>query len=394
MTYQPGLFQTTNYDKLMKRTLLFVAALFCAMVVSAQNYDYRLDYIESTDGLNFIDYHYGEDGRLLWYSVVSPDDWDRLELIDSLTYDQRGNIIKSNVYQKIDGSWRNVFYIEYTYDENNNRISRSNYNNFGGEFEVQGIYTYNYDENNRLVYHEMVLVDELFERANYYYDDKGYITEEIVEMHFFGDIWDNSSRVTYEYDANYNLTRINYFYWLYGNWALKEKVEYIYDAAGNCQTQLFYSGSLLASRLIYTYDMETGIQQVSMPYHIEPLYSEFAPFKNRPLMYSCELADDNWNLVYVCDYLFQYEEGNITSAGNVPFMADVQVFPNPASEQITVCLPGLKTVEILDMRGACIRQMEAGSGIVSISTNDLPSGVYFVRAFDGIRMQTTKMVVK
>lgn len=380
----------------MKKNLLLIVTLFFAVAVSAQKYDYALDRIEATDGLNTMKFYYNNDYLVEAYDIVTPNPWDNLpmEMIDSLTYDERGNILRSDVHQKIDGNWVHVYYLEYTYDNNNNRISRTNYNNFGGEFDIQGIFTYTFDENNRLVYHEMVLVDELFERGNYFYDENGNRTEEIVELTFGNNIWENSSRITYEYDENNNLTNTDYYYWMYTDWAFKEKIANSYDAVGNCATQLFYDGSLLISRLIYTYDMDTDIENVAMPVHPEPLYRNFDQYKNRPFSYSVEMADNNSELVYICDYDFIYKKTDATSANTIPFAAEVRVFPNPASESITVTQPGLKTVEIMDMRGVSVSRYQANSNSMQIDISNLAPGIYFVRSFNGQLPQTSKIIVK
>ncbi len=377
----------------MRRIFLLVLALVGAFVVGAQDFKYRLDNIESSDGEGFIDFYYGDDGLLLWYKTISVDGWGPLELIDSLSYDQRGNIIRTDVHQKIDGYWRHVYYIEYTYDENDNRISRSNYNSFEGVFELHGVYHYSYNELNQLVYHEVYLDGDLFERANYFYDASGKRTEEVVEMRW-GNFWENSSRVTYDYDVHDNCIRKNYFYWMVANWALKEKMEYSYDEVGNCETQIFYSGSYPGSRIIYSYDMETVIEDVVMPHHIEPLYSNFPQYRNRPLSYSYEMADENWTLVYICDYIFEYEEGNLTALPNIMHSFDLKLFPNPANDRVTISLPGLKSVEVINLKGETVKYLDAAAATVTIPVIELAAGVYSVRAFDGRSIQSVKLLVK
>lgn len=392
----------------MKKSFLLIISLFFAVVVSAQNYSYALDQIEATDGQHNIKLYYNTDDLLEWYSEITPDPWNNyqpMELRDSITYDQHGNILRTDVHQEIDGNWVHVYYIEYTYDENHNRISRTNYNNFGGEFGIQGIYTYTFDENNLLVYHEMVLVDELFERSHYTYDENNNLIEQVVEDYFGFDIWDPSTKVTYDYDENNNRTAKNYHYWMPGteSWYLKEQMIYEYDEVGNCTTEFLFDGNALASKLVYTYDMDTDIENVVMPVHPEPLFGQFAQFKNRPLKYSLEMADQNWNLIYICDYLFHYKSDDdddnddndeTNSVNTASFAAEVRVFPNPSTDNITVSQLGLKTVEIYDMRGTTISRHQANSNVLQIDVSNLTPGIYSVRTFDGRTPQITKIIVK
>ena len=45
----------------MKRIFLLMLALSAAFIVGAQDFKYRLDNIESSDGEGFIDFYYGEE---------------------------------------------------------------------------------------------------------------------------------------------------------------------------------------------------------------------------------------------------------------------------------------------------------------------------------------------
>ena len=57
--------------------------------------------------------------------------------------------------------------------------------------------------------------------------------------------------------------------------------------------------------MTYFYDEACSIDHVLMPFHPEPNYT-WDPFANRPLSYSWETANDGGQLIYVCDYIFEY----------------------------------------------------------------------------------------
>ncbi len=378
----------------MKKHLLLLAAVLFAGYISAQNYKFRLEYIQSSDYLDYTEFHYNKDNKLFWNYVITPDSPYNLEIVDTLRYDDRGNIIKIETFQMLNGDWFPCCIVDYTYDDNNNRTSRTNYNNFGSGFEIQGIYTYTYDENNRLVYHEMTLAGFMFERCNYQYNTGGNIVEQLFEQYesWTGN-WVNSSKTTWEYNTDGYISRINYLFWENNTWDLSNHTLITYDAKGNCHSRTYYSGSTIADRIVYTYDLNGPIEQVIMPEHPEPFYREADQYKNRPLSYTWETVNDNGQLIYVCDFNFSYEDVNITGVKGNANDNFISIFPNPAHESVTVNVPGLKKVEITDMKGTCVRTADAAGNQLRIGIQDLPAGVYFVRAFDGKQWMTTKLSV-
>ena len=99
-------------------------------------------------------------------------------VIDSMSYDAAGNLVRLSGWQKLGGVWQNVYYIDYTYNAAGLITSRSNYNNFGGSWELGGIYwqyngksTYQYDNRgNCTEYHQYDHTDYEVERSVYTYD--------------------------------------------------------------------------------------------------------------------------------------------------------------------------------------------------------------------------------
>ena len=58
----------------------------------------------------------------------------------------------------------------------------------------------------------------------------------------------------------------------------------------------------------------------------------------------------------------------------------MQVYPNPASTQITVRAAGIRQVEVLDVRG-CVHLSELcdGSNEIKLNVESMSPGVYLVR---------------
>ncbi|GAB2957496.1 hypothetical protein GCM10027048_25070 [Hymenobacter coalescens] len=63
------------------------------------------------------------------------------------------------------------------------------------------------------------------------------------------------------------------------------------------------------------------------------------------------------------------------------FPARVEVFPNPAHEQVTVaCYDTVRrTVELLDLRGRPLLSRRSGGAVVTLSLRTVPPGVYMLR---------------
>ncbi len=90
------------------------------------------------------------------------------------------------------------------------------------------------------------------------------------------------------------------------------------------------------------------------------------------------------------------QQGNITT--NNIGQSDFVVFPTLVSQgqEITVQLPVLNDEAILivsDMQGRTISQIQVTDSAASISTSDLPTGVFILTAYSGQWMESTKFVI-
>ncbi|GEM_PF-1102776 len=367
-------------------TILFLVFLFLRPALSQESVEYRLMSLRSSDNLDSTHFYYNENNLLISYQLTTPDNPGSLDVIDSLYYDERNNISSIHSYQKINNAWFHCCIVEYTYDDNNNRLTRSNFNNFGWGFEPQGVYTYTYNENNQLLYFEMSLIGSVYQRCTLTYNENSLLAQEFFEINDSwpnGAAWVNSSKTDYFYDQNNNLTKINYYYWDNGAWSFDNHTDMSYDDAGNCLSRVYYTGTAISDRIIYQYDLTTPIQNVVMPVHPEPFYRDFDQFKNRPLSYSWETVDENGFLVYVCDFNFNYMLTNPTGLGAVLADNGLRVFPNPANGSFNLSLEGQQKIELFDVSGNKVKQLQTSSDFTSVDIHDLPAGLYLLKVFDG-----------
>lgn len=375
------------------RTFLFViVATLSFQTVMAQDY-YFLDRFYSDDEVDQVQFYYNADNLLESYRSTSIMGGEIDDLIDSLYYDERGNVIRINFFQYYDNEWIFPSYITYTYNENNHRITRTNYNDWGSGFELQGIYTYFY-EGDLLTSYEMTLGGTLLMRGTYTYNEEGLCTQLLEEYNdtWGGTGWSNSALTTYTYDEVGNCTNETYAYWSNG-WVPDSSVDRLFDANGNCKQREKHSNGQLAERVTYTYDEACIINHVLLPYHPEPNYT-WDPFANRPISYAWEAANDGGQLIYVCDYIFEYGAFEGVPQHEALITDMMTVYPNPTQGEMTISLDGMSRYEIIDMNGQTVIQGQANGKRHTIDVSELASGLYLVKAYNGQSWSISKVQIK
>ena len=377
----------------MKNLRLFLILIALLTFHTAQAQDYFLNRFYSDDEVDQIQFYYNADNLLESYHCISNMGGEIDDLIDSLFYDERGNVNRINFYQYYDNEWIFPSYISYTYDDNNRRITRTNYNDWGYGFELQGIYTYSY-EDDILTGYEMTLGGMLLMRGTYSYYDNGLCSQLLEEYNdaWGGTGWSNSALTTYFYDEVGNCTNENYSYWSNG-WVPDSSIDRLFDGNGNCKQRESRSNGQVMDRVSYAYDEECSINHVLMPYHPEPNYT-WDQFANRPLSYAWETANDGGQLIYVCDYIFEYGSFEGLPQNEAPVMDMMVVYPNPTQGEITLSLEGLSLYEIINMNGQTVMQGQASGKRHTIDVSDLASGLYLVKAYNGQSWSICKVQVQ
>ena len=370
--------------------LMFIALLSCRVTLAQ---DYFLDRVYSDDEVDQIQFYYNADNLLESYRSTSLMDGEVDDFIDTLLYDERGNVIRINCYQYYNNEWIYPSYITYTYDDNNLRLTRTNYNDWGSGFELQGIYTYSYD-GNLLTGYEMTLGGMLLMRGTYTYNAEGLCTQCLEEYNdaWGGTGWSNSALTTYTYDEAGNCINETYSYWSNG-WVPNSSLERIFDANGNCLQREKHTNGQVADRVRYTYNEDCSINHVLLPYHPEPLYN-WDQFANQPISYSWEAANEGGQLVYVCDYIFKYGAFESVPQYELPVADMMTVYPNPVQNEMTLTLEGLRLYEIINMNGQTILEGQANGKQHTIDVSNLTSGLYLVKAYNGQSWSICKVHVR
>lgn len=387
----------------MKRTLLICVSIFASFGVFSQSVkqvkEYALTEVRSSDDLEYEKYTYNDDLLLKAADILFEDG---TMLIDSIHYDESKNLVRLDRYQLLNGNWTHVSYILYTYDENGNRLSRSNYNSYGGPtFTLGGVYNYFYDEDNKLTHWELLMSGtDLAQAATLTYNASGQLIEELGQDTWNSGALENSYKITFNYNTDGTLNNSGQSFWNGYSWDLFGTEWFYYDDNKNCIKWDHKNGNTVTDRNEYEYDMEFTIDQIVRPYIPEDDVEteRLVEMNNMVTVKHWYTQNDAGNLVYVCDYLYRYDVIDYTSVPNHGFNADnVRIFPNPASDIITIS--GDKTIitniEVMDNAGKVVlKETNLNKGETNLDINTLKSGIYYIRLLTSKGIVTEKLVVQ
>ena len=365
-----------------------------AMPSSGAKNDYQWKMISfyTDDYYQICNFSYDADHRLL---AMSDSIRGEYQVIDSMSYDAAGNLVRLSGWQKLGGVWQNVYYIDYTYNAAGLITSRSNYNNFGGNWELGGIYHYTYNAQNQLVLTTLDFAGMLYQKTEYQYVGNDCV-EELWYSYSFdsGTLFPSEKYVTSYVDGR-KVLRLDSvsddgFYWQYNG-----KSTYQYDNRGNCTEYHQYDHTdYEVERSVYTYDYGKPLSNTVIPWN---------PEMDRPRMYDNVDAcvreawfsvDVDHVLQYVCDYIYDYND--ITTGVQNRVDQEVSLYPNPASGRIVLdgLADGEAEVRIHDLSGRLVLTRRACGPTTALDVTTLAPGCYVVSVVQRDDVKVVKMVVE
>ena len=356
-----------------------------------QGYRYKLTEFHTDDLYQFNNFYYDEYQRLVAVKDSVRGDYS---LMDSLFYNDLGQVVRMSGWQLLDGGWENVYYIDYAYDAAGNISSRTNYNNFGGTWELGGVYTYTYNSDNQIVLSVLTMAGIQYQKVEYTYVD-GRLNQELW-YGFNGYGLSSDEKLTYSYNVEGQLVQKDDSVNDGGSrWSYSGKYTYLYDNSGNCTECHYYDNTgMEAERSVFRFNEAKPLTETLMPW--TPEMTRPATFENTAI-YEVEQwysVDVDHHLQYVCDFLYTYED---VSMGIRNIVSEpLREYPNPAKEWVTlVGLPDVPCqLQVVDEQGR-VRM----STIVSQSSNkvyvkSLPSGCYILRLMQQGTLRTSVLVVE
>ena len=397
----------------MKKTFYFISFSLIALAVWAQpsehirqnghrinkieqlaaknSYQYKLVEFHTNDMYQFCGYSYNVQYQLVAVRDSVSGDYS---LIDSLFYNNQGQMTRLSGWQLLDGRWENVYYIDYTYDPAGNIATRTNYNNFDGDWQIGGVYEYTYNSDNQIVLSVLTMSGIQFQKVEYAYTDGRLDLE--MWYSYDGSGLSPDEKLGYTYNANGKLMRIDDSVSDgYGGWVYYARHNYMYDNAGNCTEHHYYDNTgMEAERSIYQFDYDMMLDETLMPWTPEMTRPETYTNVNAYSVEQWYSVDVDHHLQYVCDYHYNYADINAgvsEVAGNV-----LATSPNPASG--IVYIEGLPEepvqVQLVDMKGSVVHTDIVSSVSNMINVESLPTGCYVLRVVCKGMLTTAKLVVE
>lgn len=382
----------------MKKIFLTFIAFTLSVVAFAQNPFltdcYRIKKVEANDGQESKEFFYDND------NVLTNDYWINYrngnpDIQDSLFYDGSFNVNRRAKYQPSTGTnWYMVSYCDYTYNELGQRLTRKNYNyDVSGTYKLGGTITYSYDANGRLIHWDLEFPTMgPYQKCDYTYDANGNC---ILEMTYQYDswymAWVDAYKLEYSYDYADNLVEMKGYYPNNGGWIESSHKVWMFNQDGNVTFEYSYDGQNIIEQHEYEYDMDL------LTINIIPRVNPEDEWPNLPKTRNAIIKDryssrQGGSLQYVCDYDYTYEEF-IYDAISENSNSILNVYPNPAIDNLTIQSNDYQRVELIDASGKLVFSSEFENEI-TINTDDMSSGVYFVKLIGNENVKTEKVILK
>ncbi len=353
-----------------------------------------------------------------------------------------GQLMVSTLFQNWEEDvWVNSSRTLYSYENvnMNDRLITSLYeSNYGNGLETSSKTDYTYDANGNLTSEinytwdaaQETWINNLKKSSTYNADNK---LVSILSEIWVNNAWQNSSQQTQTYDASgflvhvelqtwnqnnwQNLTQYDlvnnaggkviqstFEAWSSGNWIPESRFNYTYTAFGAVETNVeehWTSGSWVNYlRQTLTYDAgELVLTKLSESWngtqwgnimHID--YFNFGSSVNEFIVRSWNATTSSWENTLKATYAYLYIVTGLEELAANP----VEVYPNPAHDLVYVKF-GKATqanIQVLDLSGKIVTQIEAGGVIHAIDISEMADGVYSVVVNADGKREVRKVVKK
>ncbi|MDD3789688.1 MAG: T9SS type A sorting domain-containing protein [Petrimonas sp.] len=372
----------------------------------AKLYTMKLDSI--TSPIYTLSWKYNAQGKIAEEIFDDKFDPEGYSWREAAVFDENGNITRINMYGWNNGNWFHSAYVEYEYNELGQRITRTNANYFGGTWQIGGKGYYTYTASGKL--------------AQY------------LQQIYWGGTFQDLTKDVYFYDANDKLEKVVYFYSEQGVWdttiqtivgytgdLVESYSEYVKDGGvweNSTKYQWFYSGGndpvkreyYLASspttwsstqdRYEYRYDQATNANQILFPWESSYFaydYEWFAMEHKRTEQDWSTTDVNTQQLMFVFTEYYHYSSADNIGITTPDAIAEVTVYPNPATETFSISLPSeydALSLMMTDITGKIVKT----TGVIAgqpVSVSDMPAGCYFITLSDKDKIVgRSKLIIK
>ena len=296
-----------------------------------------------------------------------------LSTIMEHSYDSQNRRISTvNTYE--DGSKDKV---EYTYNNQSLVEKATQYEFEEGVWVEDGLNVFEYDANGNMVlvtvFDREDNVWEKDEKTEFTYQN-GKLVSEMQYDWLLGE-WVEDQSIEYNYDAQGDLVESIEFDLVDLAWLKDNRMEYTYDANHNCTSQAEYDfNNILGdweieNKMTLTYDLSVPSNTIA---GLDFFDDAAITMNNKPLTIEETTYDDEMASIF---YTLYYSETTGIGEHNG---SQIALWPNPASETLSLNAKGLQQVEIFSMDGRQVMHLE--SGIETIDVSALAKGCYLLNA--------------
>ena len=302
------------------------------------------------------------------------------------SYDSQNRRISTvNTYE--DGSKDKV---EYTYNNQSLIEKATQYEFEEGVWVEDGLNVFEYDANGNMVlvtvFDREDNVWEKDEKTEFTYQN-GKLVRELQYDWLLGE-WVEDQSIEYNYDAQGDLVESIEFDLVDLAWLKDNRMEYTYDANHNCTSQAEYDfNNILGdweieNKMTLAYDLSVPSNTIA---GLDFFDDAAITMNNKPLTIEETTYDDEMASIF---YTLYYSETTGIGEHNG---SQIALWPNPASETLSLNAEGLQQVEIFSMDGRQVMHLE--NGIETIDVSALAKGCYLLKAtFNDGRKATQKFV--
>jgi hypothetical protein len=289
------------------------------------------------------------------------------------SYDSQNRRISTvNIYE--DGSKDKV---EYTYNNQSLIEKATQYEFEEGVWVEDGLNVFEYDANGNMVlvtvFDREDNVWEKDEKTEFTYQN-GKLVRELQYDWLLGE-WVEDQSIEYNYDAQGDLVETIEFDLVDLAWLKDNRMEYTYDANHNCTSQAEYDfNNILGdweieNKMTLTYDLSVPSNTIA---GLDFFDDADITLNNKPLTIKETTYDDEMAPIF---YTLYYSETTGIGEHNG---SQIALWPNPASETLSLNAEGLQQVEIFSMDGRQVMHLEGG--IETIDVSALAKGCYLLNA--------------
>lgn len=373
----------------MKKFLLPLLLIIALPVLAQKNgTEYRINRIYSTSGEEIL-YTYDDENstKPICQKITYETPYDTYVSIDSLYYDNLGQLVKAVYYSFYDNEMEYSIHIEYTYNDKGQIIKGNSY--YYEELEYTITYTYN--ENDLMTCAEVTSAyygDVYSEKMEFSYNDEGLRIKDVYSINEgFGDVVEDITKYYYE---NGLMVREEWYLHEDGENYLNEVYLYEYDEQGNCiiEKTCDIEGSV---EYIIEYRHDINISNDIVHYYndLEEYVYIYPTHNNMITGYTEYNLGDNGEFYVANECEYSYDEVIVTSIAenNISY----NIYPNPVKDIVNIEAENIELVEIYDVFGRKLYS-EKESGDISIDMSDFADGIYLVKIFSEGNSSVTKIV--